>query len=63
MSSDTKANELEYYVKSSNADIIVCAADFAKRFDSIKNELNLPLLALDKNDVDMACKSLMSRHA
>ena len=63
VSSDTKANELEYFVKASKADIVVCAADFAKRFDSIKNELNLPILALDKNDVDLACRSLMSRHA
>ena len=63
ISSDTKPAELEYFVKNSKADIVVCASEFTKRFDSLKAELNMPVLSLTKKDIDQACKSLVSRNA
>lgn len=63
ISSDAKPAEIEYFVKDSKADMIVCASDFVNRFDSVQNELNVPVLPMNKSDVDMSCKSLITRHA
>jgi acyl-CoA synthetase (AMP-forming)/AMP-acid ligase II len=53
ISSDSTPSEIEYFVKDSGADMIVCHSDFLKRFDSIKEELNIPVHHLDDKDIDL----------
>ena len=62
VSSSSTPTELDYFVKNSGADMVVCHSDFIKRFESIKNELSIPVYPLNDDEVDLQAKSLLSRH-
>ena len=63
ISSSSTQTEIEYFVKNSGADMIVCHSDFAKMFDTLQNEINVPVFHLGDDEINLQTKSLLSRHA
>jgi len=62
ISSSSTASEIEYFVKNSECDMVVCHSDFKKRFESVKEQLGIPIYHLDDADTNLMCKSLLSKH-
>ena len=53
VSSSSTTSELEYFIKDSEADLVVCHSSFANRFEPIQNELPIPIYHLNDADVDL----------
>ena len=53
LNSSSTSGELDFFVKNSQADIIICHADYLKRFASLQNELSIPIISLNDAEVDL----------
>jgi long-subunit acyl-CoA synthetase (AMP-forming) len=59
VSSSCSHSELEYFIKQSGVDLVVCHQDFIKKFESFK----VPVYGLSDSDINLQAKALVSRHA
>ena len=63
ISSSSTTDEIEFFAKNTNVDMIVAHKDFKKKLEVVKSGLeNVPIYQLDDNDVTLMTKSLLSRH-
>ena len=63
ISSSSTTDEIEFFAKNTNVDMIVAHKDFKKKLEVVKTGLeNVPIYQLDDNDVTLMTKSLLSRH-
>ena len=53
VSSSSTTNELEYVIKNSEADLVVCHSSFLDRFQPIEDEVGIPIYHLNDSDVDL----------
>jgi malonyl-CoA/methylmalonyl-CoA synthetase len=53
ISSSSTSAEIEYFAKQSECDLVVCHSDFKKRFDSIKESLNVPVLHMSDDAINL----------
>ena len=60
VSSDSKPAELEYFLNDSQADIVITSADHHSK---LANLTSVPIISMKPAEIDLACKSLMTRHA
>ena len=63
ISSSSTTDEIEFFAKNSQADMIIAHKDFKKKLEVVKTGLDdIPIYQLDDSDVTLMTKSLLSRH-
>lgn len=63
VNSSCKIDEIEFFLRDSEADMVVCHNDFYKKMKQVQDVHNIPVHSMKDAQVDLTCKSLLQNRA